>query len=152
MTVPAELVKSPPPSLVSGLSRRGFSLPPAVILSDMSSEWHLHVFPGLGKHFLSPRRHFPSLRVPDREALPTLLADPHSPGHRRPGLTCALSKYARRVSISFVPSVPQLPASLRRLYNHLSFLFLKQINLGNRGISRHNSIRRSRVCEPSSNG
>ena len=130
MTVPAGLIKSPFFSPVSGLSHRGSYCLQAIILNYMSSECILTFSLGLWKHFFPLRRHFTSLRASDGERLPTSICCILTVlGHKRLGLTCILSKYAQCVSISFVPYVPQLPASLRRLYNHLSFLFLKQINL-----------------------
>lgn len=130
VTVPAGLIKSPFFSPVSGLSHRGSYCLQAVILNDMSSECIVTFSLGLCKHFFSLGRHFPSPRASDGEGLPTsICCIPTVLGHKRLGLTCVLSKYARCVSISFVPYVPQLPASLGRLYNHLSFLFLKQINM-----------------------
>ena len=96
----------------------------------MSSEWHLNIFSGLVEAFLLPQKALYITEGFRWGSLPTsICCIPTVLGHKRPGLTCVLSKYARCASISFVPYVPQLPASLTRLYNHLSFLFLKQINL-----------------------
>lgn len=96
----------------------------------MSSEGHLNIFSELVEALYFPQKALSITRSLRQGGSPqSICCIPLVLSHERLVLTCVLSKYALCVNISFVPYVPQLPASLRRLYNHLSFLFLKQINL-----------------------